>query len=172
MNMGIMQMATMVITPTDKNLPLFSADYIYILNNRKCYVEFYDVVQEKDEQYHQLMTELAGVKEKYGSLEDMETSTVWYDHLLTVASYKTGKSAEDKELEALLEDSVKVYVGHSVPLAPLSEEEKAVKHQITLEYTDGLIEKGGISTDVFKDALGEKETKKFFDKVFFGTNRN
>ena len=38
-----------------------------------------------------------------------------------------------------------------------------------MEYTDGLIEKGGISTDVFKKDLGEEETKKFFDSVFFGT---
>jgi hypothetical protein len=38
-----------------------------------------------------------------------------------------------------------------------------------VEYTDGLIEKGGISTDVFKNSLGDEETKKFFDSVFFGT---
>ena len=39
----------------------------------------------------------------------------------------------------------------------------------TMDYTDGLIEKGGISTDVFKKELGEEETKNFFDHVFFGT---
>ena len=38
-----------------------------------------------------------------------------------------------------------------------------------MEYTDGLIEKGGISTDVFKKELGDAETKVFFDNVFFGT---
>ena len=38
-----------------------------------------------------------------------------------------------------------------------------------MDYTDGLIEKGGISTDVFKSALGDDVTKDFFDKVFFGT---
>ena len=30
-NMGVMQMATAVITPRDKNMPLLSADYMYIL---------------------------------------------------------------------------------------------------------------------------------------------
>ena len=34
-NMGVMQMATVVITPQDKNLPLLSADFMYILGNRK-----------------------------------------------------------------------------------------------------------------------------------------
>ena len=51
----------------------------------------------------------------------------------------------------------------------LTEEEREEKLAITVEYTDGLIEKGGISTDVFKSQLGNEETKKFFDSVFFGT---
>ena len=54
----------------------------------------------------------------------------------------------------------------------LTEEEKREKRSITLEYTDGLIEKGGISTDVFKKELGDEEIKKFFDTVFFGTAIN
>ena len=45
-NMGAMQMATFVITPQNKNLPLLSADYMYILSNRKAYLEFYDAVKE------------------------------------------------------------------------------------------------------------------------------
>ncbi len=57
-------------------------------------------------------------------------------------------------------------------LGNLSDEAKAEKQAITLAYTDGLIEKGGISTDVFKKELGAEETKNFFDQVFFGTLRN
>ena len=36
-------------------------------------------------------------------------------------------------------------------------EEKAEKLEITVNYTDGLIEQGGISTDVFKKELGDEE---------------
>ena len=89
-NMGVMQMATVVITPKDKNMPLLSADYMYILANRKCYLEFYDVVKEKDEQYNQLLTALSGVQSQYNHLDDIETSSAWYQHLLTVTSYKGG----------------------------------------------------------------------------------
>ena len=49
--------------------------------------------------------------------------------------------------------------------------DKEEKKNITLAYTDGLIEKGGISTDVFKAELGPEITKDFFDQVFFGTLR-
>ena len=168
-NMGVMQMATVVITPQDKNMPLLSADYMYILSNRKCYLEFYDVVKEKDEQYQDLLTALSDVQTKYDYLENVETTPAWYEHLLTVTSYKGGTSEKDMDLENMLVDSLSVYTQHAKALPVLSEEEREEKRTITLEYTDGLIAKGGISTDVFKKELGEEETKKFFDTVFFGT---
>lgn len=168
-NMGLMQMATFVITPSDKNMPLLSADYMYILSNRKCYLEFYDVVKEKDEPYNQLLDKLSQVKDSYGQLEDIETTPAWYQHLLTVTTYKAGKTSEDALLGQMLVDNLHVYLEHSKGLSLLSEEDKVQKLAITMEYTDGLIEKGGISTDVFKKALGDDETKRFFDNAFFGT---
>lgn len=168
-NMGLMQMATIVITPKDKNMPLLSADYMYILSNRKAYLEFYDIVKEKNAQYKELLEALSKVQTNYGHLENIEPSPAWYEHLLTVTTYKSGKSSTDADLEAMLIDNLKVYLEQSKQFPLLSEEEKKEKLEITMEYTDGLIEKGGISTDVFKKELGEEETKNFFDHVFFGT---
>ena len=168
-NMGVMQMATVVITPRDKNMPLLSADEMYRLGNRKSYLKFYDVVKEKDEQYNQLLEALSKVQDNYTHLEDIVPSEAWYEHLLTVTAYKGGKSKADADMEKMLTDSIRVYGEHAAGLPLLSAEEKAEKIAITMEYTDGLIEKGGISTDVFKKELGEETTKDFFDKVFFGT---
>lgn len=168
-NMGVMQMATVVITPQDKNMPLLSADYMYILSNRKSYLEFYDVVKEKDDAYNELLTKLAETLISYEHLENIETTPAWYADLLTVTSYKGGKADADKELESMLTDSMKVYLNHCKQLPLLSEGERNEKLAITVAYTDGLIEKGGISTDVFKSSLGDEVTKHFFDNVFFGT---
>ena len=168
-NMGAMQMATVVITPIDKNLPLLSADYMYILSNRKAYLEFYDVVKEKDEPYMQLLNALHAVKSKYEHLDDIAPSAAWYDDLLTVTAYKSGKTEADDDLINLLVDSLHVYLEHGKELPVLSEEERNGKLEITKAYTNGLIEHGGVSTDVFKKQLGSEVTKEFFDNVFFGT---
>lgn len=167
--LGLMQMATVVITPQDKNLPLLSADYMYILSNRKAYLEFYDVVAEKDEAYNTLLTALSKDLENYKHLEDIEASEAWYANLLTVTSYKGGKPDADEALKNMLLDSLATYMNHAKQLPSLSTDEKAKKKEITVAYTDGLIEKGGISTDVFKKQLGPEETKNFFDNIFFGT---
>lgn len=167
--LGLMQMSTVVITPLDKNMPLLSADYMYILSNRKAYLEFYDVVAEKDSAYQQLLSALSNVQKNYEHLENIETSEAWYADLLTVTSYKGGKPEADADLKGMLLDSLNVYMNHAKQLPVLTTEEKAEKLDITVKYTDGLIEKGGISTDVFKKELGPEETKYFFDNIFFGT---
>ena len=168
-NMGVMQMATAIITPRNKNLPLLSADYMYILSNRKAYLEFYDLVKEKDDQYMRLMDELDAVQANYGHLGNFEPSEAWYDDLLTVASFKSAASEADPDLTGMLKESLRVYLDHSKNIPELSEEERREKLEITTAYTNGLIENGGVSTDVFKKQLGAEETKKFFDQVLFGT---
>ncbi len=168
-NIGPMQMSTFVITPKDKNMPLFSADYMYILGNRKAYLEFYDVVKEKDADYEKLLTALSNVQDTYSYIADFEVEPAWYEHLLTVVSYKSATSKEDTDIQNFLRDSVAVYADHAKQLPSYTEEARAEKIALTIEYTDGLIERGGVSTDVFKQALGAEETKNFFDQVFFGT---
>jgi hypothetical protein len=171
-NMGVMQMATVVITPQDKNLPLLSADFMYILGNRKAYLEFYDVVAEKDQQYLELLNALKDVQKNYDHLQSIETTPAWYQHLLTVTSYKGGDKKCDADLQQMLVDSVHTYLTYGKEFPTLTQAQREEKLAITVEYTDGLIEKGGISTDVFKKELGDEETKKFFDQVFFGTAAN
>jgi hypothetical protein len=169
--LGLMQMSTVVITPTDKNMPLLSADYMYILSNRKAYLEFYDVVAEKDADYQTLLTALEDVQKNYNHLENIETTEAWYADLLTVTSYKGGKSNADADLKNMLLDSLDAYMTHAKELPLLTSDKKSEKLDITVKYTDGLIEKGGISTDVFKKELGPEETKNFFDNIFFGTSK-
>ncbi len=168
-NMGVMQMATFVVTPQDKNLPLLSADYMYMLDNRMSYLEFYNLVESQDDTYKSLVAALDAVQAKYAHLENLEVSTAWYDDLLTSCNYKSGTSKDDAELEQMLIDGVSAYLTESENFPLLTAEEKAVKKALTVDYCNGLVEKGGVSTDVFKSSLGEETTKDFFHKVFFGT---
>lgn len=166
-NMGFMQMFTMVITPNDKNLPLVSADYMYIMGKRKSYLEFYDFVPTQDEPYKQLLSELEEVKKTYDELEDVEPTPAWYDSLKTVGIYKGGTSDNDTAMSQMMLDSLEVFLSHAETLPRLSDEQILSKANLTREYSEGLISKGGVSTDVFKKALGEDTTRDFFNRVLF-----
>ena len=173
-NMGFMQMASFVITPFERNLPLLSMDYMYFPGKRKTYTEVYDLVADKTaSEYQQVLSVMNGLYETGKPLADMPRGELpWYDDLLTVKLYKSGSVKQDPEIHTLFCDAVKRYADAAGSLSPLSDDERAVKKQITQEYSDNLIEKGGVSTDVFKKALGPETTKDFFDRVFFGNSAN
>ena len=171
-NMGFMQMVSYVITPYDKNMPLMSMDFMYILGNRKSYVEFYDLVPDKTaDDYIETLASIKEFENKYSSFEDIATDPAWYDDLMTVALHKAGKRADDEKIEEMFCDAISCYMEKANELEELSDEEKAVKLELTKKYSDNLVEKGGVSTNVFKKQLGEEKTKEFFDKVFFGTEK-
>lgn len=50
--------------------------------------------------------------------------------------------------------------------------EKHINMKITQDYTDGLVDNGGVSTNVFKAIMGIDATKEFFNQVFFGTSKH
>lgn len=169
-NMGFMQMATLILTPIEKNLPLVSADYMYQFGKRTSYLEFYDCVPDlEDEAYQSLLSDLSAVKEKYTGLEDTTPTPAWYDSLKTVGFYKLGKAKDDPTLDQMLCDGFKTVLDSAKELPTLTEEEMSAKRQLCKDYSDGLISNGGISTDVFKEQLGEDTTRDFFDQVLFGT---
>lgn len=168
-NAGLMQMATIVFTPMDKNLPLLSCDYMYIFSNRKAYVELYDLVEEKDDTYLSWMEQYRAARDQYSDLEDTTASEAWYDSLLTVVTYKKGTIPNDDRLKGLLLDTVSVYMNQADSYESMSPEQKSKKIELVKSYSDRLIDEGGVSTSFFKKSLGEDVTREFFDKVFFGT---
>lgn len=170
-NIGMMQMATLVFTPLEKDLPLLSCDYMYILNNRKAYVELYDLVEEKTDEYQSWLEKYKAARDAYSDLADTQASAAWYEHLLTVVTYKAGKPADDERLQGLLLDTVQVYLNQADSYAKMEPEQQDTKKALIKNYSDRLIDEGGISTDFFKKAFGPDVTRKFFDQVFFGTSR-
>ena len=61
--------------------------------------------------------------------------------------------------DMMFEKTSSLEIETKIDIADKKEEKKQEKISLTLEYTDGLIEKGGISTDVFKKDLGAEKTE-------------
>ena len=169
MGLPLMTMATVVVTPFEKNLPLMSADLIYMMGRRKVYIEFYDLAAQKDERYLRHIARLASISERYASLPPCPPAPAWYDHLLAATVYRSGKAGDDGQLLDLLGDCIRGYSEMCADTPRLDVPKQAEKRRITVGYVDGLVERGGTSTNLFKKALGEDITREFFSKVLFGT---
>lgn len=169
MGLPLMTMATVVVTPFERNLPLMSADLIYMIGNRKAYIEFYDLVARKDENYLSHISRLASISDHYVSLPPCPPAPAWYDDLLTATTYRGGKAEDDQQLISLLGECVSGFLEMCSAAPQLNNAEKVEKRRITAGYVDRLVNQGGTSTNVFKKVLGEEKTREFFSKVFFGT---
>lgn len=163
----VMQMLTIVVTPTEKNIPLMSVDYIYMPGMRKAYVEYYDLVDNKDETYMFNMDKLDTIRDAYSDLPDTQPTSGWYDDLITVATYKKG--GKDTQLLSMLTDNLNQYLQIADELPILSFEEQESNRAITQDYTDKLVDLGGVATNQFKAELGAEATREFLDTVLFGT---
>ena len=51
----------------------------------------------------------------------------------------------------------------------LSSGDLVTKWKKDREYADRLIDEGGVSTDLFTEALGAENTRRFFHEIFFGS---
>lgn len=161
---GLMKMDTLIINPTEKDMPLFSYDRVHAMGNDTLIYELYDTLLEKAD-----LSGTEAVKEKYQNLPDHDLGSHWYDSIkLPVSLSKKGKKAQRsgfdacalEYLEAFLEDAEKAEY-----CDPAGKKEKASV------YVEGLLEQGGPSTDVFKKGIGAEKTAQLFRNVLFGTAR-
>lgn len=157
---GLMKMDTLIINPTEKDLPLYSYDRIFAMGNDTLIVELYDTNCEK-----LVESGLEAAKSAYASLPERDPGEHWYDSIKLGSSIsKKGKKKQSAELDRLTLEHFEAYMNAPVSDSPDVE----IKQTKAAYYVNGLLEKGGPSTDVFKKGIGEDATAELFKKVLFG----
>lgn len=169
---GLMKMDTLIINPTEVDLPLYSYDRIFAMGNDTLIVELYDTfLCEKSDEGYAAMAGLAKVKEEYSSLPERDPGEHWYDDIkLTESISKKGKKAQTPDMDALTMKHFEAYLDAPVPVVE-GEEAQTAKRQRAAVYVNGLLDKGGPSTDVFLKTFGKEKTDQLFKEVLFGIVR-
>ena len=159
--MGLMKMDTLIINPTEIDLPLYSYDRIFAMGNDTLIVELYDTLlgEYSDES-------LAKARDNFSDLAERDPGEHWYDEIKLPSSIsKKGKKNHTPRLDELTIKHFEAYLKSNAAKVT----DKAAKQDKTGIYVNGLIEKGGPSTDVFKKAIGEAKTRTLFETILFGT---
>lgn len=160
---GLMKMDTLIINPTERDMPLYSYDRVLAMGNDTLICELYDTLLGQAD-----ISTIEAVKVRHKALPDHDLGKHWYDPIKLPASLskkgKKGNGSFDacamEYLEAFLE------AAKSAPYCdPAGKKEKASV------YVEGLLTNGGPSTDVFKKAIGIEKTGFLFRHFLFGTTR-
>ena len=159
---GLMKMDTLVITPTEKDMPLFSYDRVHAMGNDTLIYELYDTLLGEAD-----LSGLEAVKRSAASLPDHDLGEHWYDSIkLPVSLSKKGKKAHTAAFDTCAREYLEAYLAAAKTAAPC---EAAPKREKASVYVEGLLKNGGPSTDVFKKGIGHEKTAELFRKVLFGT---
>ena len=161
--MGLMKMDTLIINPTELDLPLYSYDRILAMGNDTLIVELYDTLLGEFSE-----DKLLERKDGFSHLPERDPGKHWYDSIKLKSSIsKKGKARNvSNGFEYLTMEHLYAYLYPDEAKIVQDYEAKQDKARI---YVNGLIEKGGPSTDVFKGAIGEAKTRELFESVLFGT---
>ena len=161
---GLMKMDTLIINPTEKDMPLFSYDRVHAMGNDTLIYELYDTILEKAD-----LNRVEDVKAKYRQLPEHDLGKHWYDSIkLAVSLSKKGKKANTPDFDKCAMEYLEAYLADAAEADycdPAGKKEKASV------YVEGLLTNGGPSTDVFKKGIGEEKTAELFRNILFGTAR-
>ena len=159
---GLMKMDTLIINPVQIDLPLYSYDRIFAAGNDTLIVELYDTLEGTYAQEH-----LQNVKAEYTDLEERDPGEHWYDNIKLASSIsKKGKKKQSARFDELTLKHFDAYLSTGEKTTDVSAKKEKASY-----YVNGLLEKGGPSTDVFKKSLGVETTTKLFKEILFGINK-
>ncbi|SDB24143.1 hypothetical protein SAMN02910298_01196 [Pseudobutyrivibrio sp. YE44] len=157
---GLMKMDTLIINPTELDLPLYSYDRILAMGNDTLIIELYNTMNEDAD-----LSSLDTLKSAHSHLPLRDPGTHWYDNIKLPCSLSfKGKKATSPEFDALTTEHLKSFL--ATPNLQVTDNE--AKKEKALFYINGLLEHGGPSTDVFVKALGPGATATLFHDVLFG----
>ena len=159
---GLMKMDTLIITPTEKDMPLFSYDRVHAMGNDTLIFELYDTLLD-----HTDLSALQAAKDQAAQLPEHDLGAHWYDSIkLPVSLSKKGKKAHTAAFNSCAMQYLEAFLATSQNAAPCEAEPKWEKASV---YVEGLLTHGGPSTNVFKKSIGEEKTAELFRKTLFAT---
>ena len=169
LNVGLMDIFTFNINSYDKDLPQLTIDYTNTLNNRKLYVEVYDLmINKEDQKYKDFLKKIEDINKKNSNLKDFTSKPSWHDEYLSGTIKKSGKPGNDAQLLQIFKDVIQAYVDYAKEAPELSEDNKDKKYDLIKGFSDKLAEKGGVAINNFKKTLGLEKTKEFLGTVLYG----
>lgn len=158
---GLMKMDTLIINPTELDLPLYSYDRIFAMGNDTLIIELYDTLLGNSP-----VASLEEIKTSYSDLVERDPGEHWYDSIkLKESVSKKGK----KQQTPRMDEMTIAYFNRYLSVTSAHVNNLAEKKSKASYYVEGLLTNGGPSTDAFKKSLGEEKTAKLFREILFGT---
>lgn len=159
---GLMKMDTLIVNPTEVDMPLLSYDRVHAMGNDTLIYELYDTMVGQPD-----LSMLDKAKGRTNLLPDHDLGKHWYDDIKLPQSI----SKKCKKIQSpAFNDAAYQYMTAFLDAAKTAPAcDPGAKREKASVYVEGLLSNGGPSTNVFKKSLGVEKTAELFRYTLFGT---
>ena len=166
-NLGFMQLFTLQIVSFEKDLPLFTIDIMYIFNKRILLIEIYDLmIDNTNSEYKSFLQKVENIKSNYSNFTNFEIKKSWHlEYLSELVNKKYGTKDEQIFID-LLNQITNIFIEYSNTTKKIKNVDKKIS--LVEDFGNELMDKGGVSTDMFKRLFGVEKTRKYLGNVLFG----
>lgn len=160
---GLMTMETIVISPMEKDLPLFNMDRMTAFGTETMLIEFYDTQIEPLSQ--EIQMEFEDLLERDSEIKDTESEAHWYDELLYTFSYgKKGKGVS-KLFDRAQRDYLEKYLKLLGEAPACDREAKMARNR---EFAETLVSQNGPAVDTMRNHFGEETMRRVVLEHMYG----
>ena len=166
-NLGFMQLFTLQIVSFEKDLPLLTLDIMYIFNKRVFLIEIYDLmIDNTNSEYKSFLQKVENIKSNYSNFTNFEIKKSWHlEYLSELVNKKYGTKDEQIFID-LLNQITNIFIEYSNTTKKIKNVDKKIS--LVEDFGNELMDKGGVSTDMFKRLFGVEKTRKYLGNVLFG----
>ena len=140
---------------------------MYMFNKRIFFIEIYDLMLDnKNAEYKSFLNQVEEVKKNFSEFENFKVKENWYTQLLSGLLSKKYTIKDEQKFVELLNKIITMFIEYSIKEKKIENLEKKVA--LVEGFGNKLVDKSGISTDMFKRLFGVDRTRKFLGNVLFG----
>lgn len=166
-NLGFMQLFTLQIVSFEKDLPLITIDIMYIFNKRVFLIEIYDLmIDNTNSEYKSFLQKVEDIKKNYSGFINFEIKKSWHLEFLSGVVNKKYGTKDEQIFIDLLNQITNIFIEYSNTIKKIENVDKKIS--LVEDFGNKLVDKGGISTDMFKRLFGVEKTRKYLGNVLFG----
>lgn len=157
---GLMKMTTIVITSTNKDIPIFSYDRIQAGKKDVCIFEIYDTCKERPS-----YPRLDEIRNEFIKYPRYEIKPAFSDDIKLKESF-SAYSKGSNNFNPLLNE---FFLEISKIIKSSSDIDSIEKKELNKKYVDDLFKNGGTATDMFVKKIGIEKAKELFNRYVFFT---
>lgn len=161
---GLMKMETVILSSTERDVPLLNLDWVSAFGKETQIAELYDTQLSPYPQ--EKLNAFGGIKKRDADLKDYEPGgSHSYDALKYPESYqKTGRNISGRLSEAA-QDYISIFEAQLYKTEPCDREAKTAKVR---EFADTLISDGGVAVNQMTKLFGQETAERVIRRHMYG----